>query len=114
MLNHTFKHHAWFLGEHMTMKQFLDYVLSVPGDFIIKVKTRADANDLFATPKEEYFLSDRRYTLKLGYQERNYLSEHSTYFQSKLPTFQEHYLNVIIAANNEPLCFDGDLVAFSK
>jgi len=114
MLDKNFKHPAWFNGESMTVKQFLDYVLSHSGDFIIKEKSKANASDLFAEPEKEFYLSDRRYSMKLGYQERNYLAEHDEYFRSKLPQVIKNYMDVVIAASNEPLQYDGDLVSFSR
>jgi len=114
MLNKTFKHSAWFKGESMTVKQFLDYVLSHSGDFIVKEKSKAIASDLLADPEKEYYLSDRRYSMKLGYQERNYLAEHNEYFRSKLPQVITNYMDVVIAASNEPIQYDGDLVSFSR
>ena len=114
MLDKNFKHPAWFNGERMTVKQFLDYVLSHSGDFIIKEKSKATASDLLADPEKEYYLSDRRYSMKLGYQERNYLAENDEYFRSKLPQVNKNYMMAVIAVSNEPIQYDGDLASFSR
>lgn len=114
MLDKNFKHSAWFKGESITVKQFLDYVLSHSTDFIIKEKSKANSSDLFAEPEREYYLSDRRYSMKLGYQERNYLAEHDKYFRSKLPPVNKNYMMAVIAVSNEPIQYDGDLVSFSR
>jgi hypothetical protein len=112
MLNEKFKHHAWFKDKNMIVKEFLDYVLS-NGDFHIKTKTQCNDN-LLEQPKIEYYLSDNRYSMKLGYQERNYLAEHSGYFKTRLPQVNPNYMMAIIAVNGEPIADTHDIVYFSR
>lgn len=113
MLNDQFKHRAWFIGETMTVKQFLDYVLS-NGDFTITTKSKADSNDLLSEPVTTYYLSDRRYSMKLDYQERNYLASKDEYFKSKLPKVTENYMMAIIAKCGEPIEDIHDIVYLSR
>jgi len=84
MLNKKFKHHSWFKGSTMTVKEFLDYVLKHSGDFIIKIKNVLQTNNLFDKPILIYYLSDRRCSYKLNSKEARYLAEHDDYFKSKL------------------------------
>lgn len=114
MLKKRFKHHAWFKEKEMTVKQFLDYVLSNHSDFAICEKRKLMGNDLLAEPVTEYFLTDGRYKMKLGYQERNYLASKSEYFKNRLPTVNPKYLEVVINANGEPLRYEKGLIEFSR
>jgi len=114
MLNKKFKHNTWFKNSDMTVKQFLDYVLAHNGDFIIKQKKKFDSDELFSDCKTEYHLTDRRCSIKLDYQERNYLALNSEYFKSKLPQANENYLMAIIAASGEPIADNHDIVYLSR
>ena len=114
MLSKQFKHNHWFKGDEMTVKQFLDYVLEHNGDFIIKTKQTLKSDNLFDDPITEYYLSDRRYSMKLDYQERNYLALHDDYFKSKLPQANENYLIAIIAASGEPIADTHDVIYLSR
>jgi len=112
MLSDNFKHKYWFIGQELTVKEFLDYVLTHDGDFGIKQKSKV--KDLFDNPDIDYYLCDGRYTYKLGYQERNYLAKNSKYFSHRLPKFIDNYMNVIISANNEPIKDNISYVEFSR
>ena len=82
MLGKQFKHKYWFIGSVMTNKQFLDYVL-YSGDFMIKKKYKSTG--ILTDPMEEiFYLSDRRYSMKLSPEQMDYLSERNNYFKSEL------------------------------
>ena len=114
MLKKPFKHHAWFKGKTMTVKEFLDYVLSHSGDFTVVSKASLRSNNLFDDTISEYRLTDGRYSMRLDYQERSYLAEHSEYFASKLPPMNPNYMMAMIAANGEPIQSDHDVVYLSR
>jgi len=89
MLEKKFKHTTYFKGADMTVKQFLDYVINHYGEWYIKSKPILETNNLFETPKKEYYLtcSDNgrlRGKYKLDTEDIKYLSEHNDYFKSKL------------------------------
>jgi hypothetical protein len=84
MLKSRFKHKHWFVGQSMTVEEFLDYVLEKNGDFYIKTKTKPVSDYLLDHPITEYYLSDNRYSYKLDDEDCIYLSMHSEYFNSKL------------------------------
>lgn len=102
MLSSIFKHSCWKLNGTITVKEFLDYVLMHSGDFTIKQKNKP-TDLLLNKPDIEFYLTDRRYSYKLGFQERNYLAQHDPHFASLLPPFQENYMCAIIAASNEQM-----------
>jgi len=114
MLNKKFKHHSWFIKSNMTVKDFLDYVLSNSGDFYITTKNKFKTNNLFDEPEIEYRLNDGRCSMKLEYQERNYLAENNDYFKTKLPPVNKNYMMSIISANGEPIDDIHDIVYFSR
>ena len=84
MLEHKFKHKAWFKNSNITVKEFLDYVLEHSGDFFIKVKNNLDTDNLFDSPTTTYYLTDNRYSYKLDAEEITYLTDHDDYFRNKL------------------------------
>ena len=84
MLNERFKHHAWFKGQKITVKQFLDEVLEHDSDYIIKVQYKSDEGGILFAGSYAYYLTDRRYSYKLNMQEAEYLSAHNEYFRERL------------------------------
>lgn len=57
MLNKKFKHSTYFQGENMTVKQFLDYVLSNPSNWIIKNQSTINGGLLLSEPEHTYYLT---------------------------------------------------------
>jgi len=89
MLNKKFKHSTYFKGENMTVKQFLDYVLSNPSDWIIKNQSTINGGLLLSEPEHAYYLTcydsgRTRSKYKLDTEDAKYLSKHNDYFKSKL------------------------------
>lgn len=83
MLNTNFKHSKWFKGQQITVKEFLDYVLSVSGDFHIKQKFKSINHYLF-DGYYEYFLTDGNSSYKLDKEDCLYLANNNEYFRNKL------------------------------
>lgn len=83
MLDAQFKHAKWFKGQKMTVKDFLDYVLSVSGDFCIISKYNSDNGILF-DGSCEYFINGEGGKYKIDREDAAYLAEKNTYFKSKL------------------------------
>lgn len=82
MLNNKFHHHAWFKGEKITVKEFLDYVLSHSDDFTIRNKINTVGNMLI-TSEVSNVLTDGRYTYELSHEESFYLAEKNEYFKRR-------------------------------
>jgi hypothetical protein len=83
MLNKQFHHAKWFKGNRMTVKEFLDYILSVSGDFHIKKKFVSIDNSLF-DGHYDYYLTDGNSSYKLDKEDCLYLSSNNEYFKEKL------------------------------
>jgi hypothetical protein len=83
MLNKQFHHAKWFKGNRMTVKEFLDYILSVRGNFHIKKKFKSIDNSLFVG-YYDYYLTDGNSSYKLDKEDCAYLAAHNNYFKSKL------------------------------
>lgn len=114
MLDNKFKHHAFFKGKDMTVKQFLDYVVHNSGDWIIEVRQTMNEVELFSDYSPSYYLSDGRYGYKLGYQERNYLALSNDYFESKLPPVDRGYMMVVMTIGGEPIEHAYDVIYARK
>ena len=114
MLSDKFKHRNWFKGNAMTNKDILDYVLKNSSDFIIIKKAQLKTDVLTDEPNIEYFISDRRYKLKLDYQERNYLAVHNSYFAERLPKAEKNWFLSVISSLGEPIKDGHDLIYFSR
>ena len=82
MLNSKFKHSKWFKGQPMTVKQFLDYVLSSYGDFYIKSKFKSIDGLLF-DGIAEYYLTSAGGSYKLDKEDCLYLASNNEYFRKK-------------------------------
>lgn len=85
MLQNKFKHRAWFKGEHLTVKDFLDYVVSRDGCsyFSVRSKFKSESGSLFDGDYEIYLTGEGgRY--KLDTEDQAYLAEHNEYFRKRL------------------------------
>jgi hypothetical protein len=83
MLNKKFNHRKWFRGSTMTVKEFLDYVLTASGDFYIKTKLKLIDNSLF-DGTYEYFLTSEGGSFKLDKEDCIYLANNNEYFKERL------------------------------
>lgn len=83
MLNVKFKHPKWFKGQSMTVKQFLDEVISAYGDFCIKSKFKS-VDGLLFEGITEYYLTSTGGSYKLDKEDCLYLASNNEYFRNKL------------------------------
>lgn len=92
-LNNKFSSPHWFIGEDMTIKEFLDYVLEHEGDFVATTSRvsvpegfNADGETrllTFYTGCTVPVLSDSRYSRRMTSDEVEYLAAHSEYFAAR-------------------------------